>query len=166
MQGNLNRCWIIAFPLSAVHTSFWYCFLNLVYYELKWDVRSFVFISTLHSSYQCSLGMHAPWLYFFFPGNHKPCTDAYKLKISLNTFSVQQHAYSGQCALVFSLTLVIVLHLSALLRIVLCSVKMLKTVNKPFPWDFFFLCNECYLVCNCFTSCDQPTEDAVKKNCH
>lgn len=81
-----NSILVIRSSTSAVQTSSCFCFLNLVYYKWKWGVRSFVFISTWHSPHRCSLGVHAPWLYFFFLDNHKPCIDAYKLKISLNIF--------------------------------------------------------------------------------
>ena len=60
-----NTILIIHSSKSAVQTSSCFCFLNLVYYELKWDVTSFVFISTWHSPCWCSLGVHTPWLYFF-----------------------------------------------------------------------------------------------------
>lgn len=60
-----NAILIIHSSTSAVQTSSCFCFLNLVYYELKWDVRSFVFISTWHCHCQCSFGVHAPWFYFF-----------------------------------------------------------------------------------------------------
>lgn len=40
---------------------------------------------------------------------------------------------------------------------------MPKTVNKPFPLDFY-LCNECYLAHNCFTSYDPSAEETVLKN--
>lgn len=40
---------------------------------------------------------------------------------------------------------------------------MPKTVNKPFPLDSY-LCNECYLARNCFTSYDLSTEETIKKN--
>lgn len=71
---------------SAVQTSSWLCFLNLVYYTLKWDARCFVFIGTWHSPCWCSSEVQALWVLFFFLGSHTPYTDAYKLKISLTIF--------------------------------------------------------------------------------
>lgn len=56
---------------TAVQTPSWFWFLNLVYYILKWDIRSFVFISTCHSSCWsscwCFLGVHNAWFFFFLP---------------------------------------------------------------------------------------------------
>lgn len=61
-----NAILIIHSRTAAVQTSSWFCcFLNLVYYELKWDVRSFVFISTWFSLLMLFRCAHTLIIFFF-----------------------------------------------------------------------------------------------------
>lgn len=122
----------------AVQTSSRFCFLNLVYCMLKWDVRSPVFIATSQSPCWCCSDVHLEHTFFL---SHR---DAYKLKIRLTVSFWFKNVHIQDSKPVISL--VLVPHLSALLRISLCSAKMLKTVNKPFPWDFYFAMNVTWII--------------------